>query len=340
MAGTSRNKKPEGIGWRARARHFYSSGGADLFKDPSSHLTAVFQALFVTFLWSTSWVLIKIGLADMPALTFAGLRYSLAFLILVPFLLRPANLDSVRKLSRCSWISLVGLGLLFYAATQGAIFLGLSYLPAMTVSLLLNFTSIVVALLGLAFLSEQPLGRQWLGVGLSVIGGFLYFHPVVLPASGLLGFIIVIFGVLANAASAILGRYVNRSGAIQPFTVTLVSMGSGSMILLTSGLLVQGLPQLSPLNWAIIAWLAVVNTAFAFTLWNQTLRTLSAMESSIINNTMMIQIAILVWIFLGERLSWQEGIGLTTAAVGTLLVQLRPNREARQVSSALVRGEK
>jgi drug/metabolite transporter (DMT)-like permease len=311
-----------------------------LLKNPSSDLTAVFQALLVTFLWSTSWVLIKIGLADIPALTFAGLRYSLAFLILVPFLLRPANLDSVRKLSRCDWISLVGLGLLFYAATQGAIFLGLTYLPAMTVSLLLNFTSIVVALLGLAILSERPVGHQWLGVGLSFIGGLLYFHPVVLPASGLLGFIIVIFGVLANAASAVLGRYVNRSGAIRPFTVTLVSMGCGSIILLTSGLLVQGLPRLSALNWAIIAWLAAVNTAFAFTLWNHTLRTLSAMESSIINNTMMIQIAILVWIFLGERLSWQEGIGLGIAAVGTLLVQLKPSSEARQVSAGFARGGK
>ena len=52
------------------------------------HLTAVFQALFVTFLWSTSWVLIKIGLTDIPALTFAGLRYGLAFLCLLPFFFR------------------------------------------------------------------------------------------------------------------------------------------------------------------------------------------------------------------------------------------------------------
>lgn len=219
-------------------------------------------------------------------------------------------------------------------------FLGLSYLPAMTVSLLLNFTSIVVAFLGLALLAEQPRGRQWLGVGLSITGGLLYFHPMRLPASGFLGFIIVIFGVLANALSAILGRYINRDSIIQPFTVTLVSMGSGSMVLLASGLLVQGLPQLSALHWAIIGWLAIINTAFAFTLWNHTLRTLPAMESSIINNTMMIQIAILAWIFLGERLSWQEGIGLTTAAIGALLVQLRPGREARQVSPGMVRGEK
>ena len=33
----------------------------------SLHTWAVLQALFVTFLWSTSWVFIKFGLADIPA---------------------------------------------------------------------------------------------------------------------------------------------------------------------------------------------------------------------------------------------------------------------------------
>jgi drug/metabolite transporter (DMT)-like permease len=34
----------------------------------SPHVRAVLQALFVTFLWSTSFVLVKIGLQDIPAL--------------------------------------------------------------------------------------------------------------------------------------------------------------------------------------------------------------------------------------------------------------------------------
>ena len=67
----------------------------------------------------------------------------------------------------------------------------------------------------------------------------------------------------------------------------------------------------------------MVNTALAFTLWNLTLRELSAVESSIINSTMLIQIAILAWIFLGERITWQEGAGLLLAGAGVLLVQLR-----------------
>jgi drug/metabolite transporter (DMT)-like permease len=72
-----------------------------------------------------------------------------------------------------------------------------------------------------------------------------------------------------------------------------------------------------------------VNTALAFTLWNHTLRTLSAMESSIINNTMLFQIALLAWLFLGQPLGWYQVIGIILAALGTLLVQMRKGERSR-----------
>ena len=71
-------------------------------------------------------------------------------------------------------------------------------------------------------------------------------------------------------------------------------------------------------------WLAVVNTAFAFTLWNHTLRTLTAIESNVMNNTMLIQIALLAWIFLGESLNGRQLLGIALAVVGIAIVQLAP----------------
>jgi drug/metabolite transporter (DMT)-like permease len=104
--------------------------------------------------------------------------------------------------------------------------------------------------------------------------------------------------------------------------VTVVSMGVGALVLMAVGLASQGLPRLSWKSWGIIVWLAVINTAFAFTLWNHTLRRLTAVESSLINNTMLIQIALLAWVFLGESLSPKGIAGIVVAAVGVLLVQL------------------
>jgi len=293
-----------------------------MLKNLSPHLQAVLQALFVTFLWSTSWVLIKIGLQDIPALPFAGLRYTLAFLSLLPFALRRDRLSSLRRLPPGVWFRLVLLGLLFYAVTQGAQFLSLFYLPAVTVNLLLGFTPIIVAALGLALLGEPPTLVQWGGTGLYVVGVLVYFQLDLAPAGQTVGLIVAAVAVLANALSSVLGRHVNRAQELEPTTVTLLSMGIGAIVLLVVGALIQGLPRLSPTNWAIIVWLAVVNSALAFTLWNHTLRTLSAMESSLINNTMLIQIPILAVVFLGERLTWREVGGLALAAAGILIVQL------------------
>jgi drug/metabolite transporter (DMT)-like permease len=73
-----------------------------------------------------------------------------------------------------------------------------------------------------------------------------------------------------------------------------------------------------------MTWLAVVNTALAFWLWNKSLQVLTAMESSIINNTMLVQISLLAWLFLDESLTWVGAAGLAVASIGTVLVNLKP----------------
>ena len=290
------------------------------------HAKAVGQALFVTFLWSTSWVLIKFGLDDIPALTFAGLRYTLAFLVMLPFTVRRRHLSTLGQLPKNTWLQLIALGLLFYAITQGAQFLGLTYLPAITVNLLLSVTIIVVVLLGIWILRELPTRSQWIGMIIYLIGVLIFFYPPVFQSDQVIGIIVVLAGVMANAISSIIGRNLNRAKSISPSVITVVSMGIGGVLLLIAGVVVQGLPTLSLSNWGIIAWLAVVNSAIAFTLWNHTLRTLSAMESSIINNTMMIQIPLLAWLFLGEDPSALEIMGMVLAGVGILIVQLHWQR--------------
>lgn len=281
------------------------------------------MALLVTFLWSTSFVIIKLGLGEIPPLTFAGLRYTIAFFCLLPFALRKARVDELKKIEKNDLYKLAALGLVFYTFTQGTQFLGLSLLPAVTVSLILNFTPVIVAVLGIFILSENPTISQWLGAILFIIGVLVYFFPADLSQSKIIGLIVMSIGVLANASSAILGRSINRGGKFHPLTVTIISMGVGSIILLVVGITTQGFPLLSLKNILYLLWLAGINTALAFTLWNLTLRSLSAMESSIINGTMLIQIAVLAWIFLEESITLKELIGMMIAAVGALLVQMK-----------------
>lgn len=297
---------------------------AYMLQSLSSQTKAVWLALVVTLLWSSSWVLVKFGLASIPALTFAGLRYTLAFVILLPFLILPRYREELRGLTRRDWTLLALLGVVFYTLTQGAGFIGLNYLPANTLSLMLTLSGISIALAGRLFLGERLSTLQWIGVFVSIAGALLYFGSVT-GLSGL-GLLAGVFALLANTGGSLLGRVVNRTATLSPLLITVVSMGIGALLLLAAGLASEPFPVLGGQELLLILWLAAANTALAFTLWNLTLRTLTAAQSSVINNTMLIQIAVLAWIFLGERLSGVQIAGLLIAAAGTALVQVGPRR--------------
>ena len=304
-----------------------------------SRRVALAQALLVTFLWSTSWVLIKIGVQDLvlPPLTFAGLRYVLAALLLLP-LAAPAllRLRSAGAVQPRVLASVAALGLILYAVTQGAQFAALVHLPAVAVALALSTTPVLVAIIGLR--GGEPPSRTQIGGALAVVvGAALYFGPLQLGPGAVIGLLIAAAGVAANASSALLGRALARDvlpavGGV--LGLTALSMAVGSVVLLGAGVVIEGIPPLTGQAWLIIGWLAVVNTAFAFTLWNHTLRTLTAVESSVMNNMMLIQIAVLAWIFLGEGLDVRQIAGLAIALAGILLVQLhRPERVGPPVAA-------
>lgn len=288
-----------------------------------SHFTAILQALLVTFLWSTSFIIIKWGLTEIPPLTYAGLRYFIAFLCFIPFLFRKKYTDEIKTLDRNDWKKLFSLGIVFYSFTQGAQFLGLSLLPSVTVSLMLNFTPLVVAVMGIKLLGEKPTNIQWIGGFIFITGILIYFLPLDLEGATAIGLVVMVFGVFANAGSAVLGRNINRGGKLSPLIITAVSMGIGSFFLIIAGFLIDGAPSLTSTSISYLVWLAVINTAFAFTLWNRTLQTLSAMESSIINGTMLIQIAILAWLFNSEAIEFKEIGGMLIAVVGAFLVNTK-----------------
>ncbi len=69
---------------------------------PAIHRRSVLQALFVTRLWSASWLVIKWGQVDVPQLTFAALRYTLPALFLVAWLLLKRSPGRIRWSDRCA----------------------------------------------------------------------------------------------------------------------------------------------------------------------------------------------------------------------------------------------
>jgi len=99
------------------------------------------------------------------------------------------------------------------------------------------------------------------------------------------------------------------------------------------GLLGEPSPRLTLTVVGALLWLALANTAVAFSLWNHALRTLTAFEANVIGNTTLFQVGILGWIFLGEPLASRQILAMVIAFGGMLLAQL-PALRARRLPVA------
>jgi drug/metabolite transporter (DMT)-like permease len=285
---------------------------------------ALGAALAVTVLWSSSWVLIRAGLRQdrLPPLTFAGLRYVTAAAALwVAVALNRAARGQLAGLTRRSAGHLAVLGVVFYALTQGAQFAAIDAQPVATTSLFLTLTPLLVGLTSGRLLSERPGRAQAVGAMLVPAGAAAYFSGTLgtTPA----GLAACAVALAANAGASLLGRGINRDTATAPLITTTVSMTIGAVTLLAAGAVTEGWPTLSGQAVAIIAWLAIINTAVAFTLWNFSLRHLTAGESSVVNNAMLPQIGLLGWVFLGEAPGPWQWAGMLLVAAGVVIGQHR-----------------
>ena len=65
----------------------------------SERLHALSEALLVTFLWSTSYILIKIGLRELNPIAFTAYRYVLASVVLIIFMLTRYKIAKILELN-------------------------------------------------------------------------------------------------------------------------------------------------------------------------------------------------------------------------------------------------
>jgi drug/metabolite transporter (DMT)-like permease len=296
-------------------------------------LLAYIEAIFVTFLWSSSFVLVKFGLLEVPPLLLAALRYGIAFAILgvISLTFREGKWTNRKKVTEANGKTLLIIaGICGYTLAQGLQVVGLFYLRAVTTSFLLNFTPIFVLLLGILFLGEKVSRIQLVGLTVAIAGGSAFFSEKLSGTSQLFGITIVIISGVAWAVYMVVVRRIQRAGTFSSLKLTTVTMGIGTVGLVMLAAMIDGLRSVSLNAMLIILWLSVANTALAFLLWNHALRSIHAYELSVIQNSMLIQIAALAWIFLGELLTYVMILGVALVIMGVVLVQIPAINRTKQ----------
>jgi len=279
---------------------------------------ALLEALLVTVIWSSSFVVVKFGLETLGPLTIAGLRYSLGAIALAPFLLLKRG---VRKpIPKNIWPILVLIGISSYTIGNGALFWGLKYIPATTGSFLMGLIPLLVMVGGAIFLKEIPTRWQGLGVVISLVGSVVFFSGG-LKTGEPLGIIIVTLGLAGFMTFSLLGRKIARERSLDTLVLTTLPLIIGGLITICLALIVEGIPQFTTRSLWVVIWLALVNTSLGYLLYNHALRELTALEMNMVMNLTPLFTAFISWILLGERLDLLQGIGLIVMIAGVILVQ-------------------
>lgn len=292
-------------------------------------------AVVVTLLWSSSFVFIKWGLEEVPPLYFATLRYLLAFMVLaIADILFRRRRPAAGAYNKTPGRTLLLAGICGYTIAQGFEYVGLFFLPAVSTAFILAFNPILVLIIGLAFAGEGAGRRELLGLLVALGGAFMFFYGRVALQGEWLGILITAVSGVGWAAYVILVRSIHRAQSMDSLRLTTVTMGIGvvGMVLLT-----VATGEYSTLNFqnlVYVVWLATANTALAFFLWNWTLTEIPAYHLTVLQNVMLVEIAIFSFFFLGEALTPLMLVGMTLVLLGVILVQLRGSRLIARTNSS------
>jgi drug/metabolite transporter (DMT)-like permease len=309
----------------------YNMGAAMLKKIVWSVLAVV---------WGTTWLAITIGLRDLPPLTFAGLRFSLAGLILWGFLaIRGVRLPE----SRAEWSLVFRTGTLIFVVSYALQFWAMQFVTSGMTSVIFSTVPAFTLVIGHFVVRDERLTAAGIaGVFLGIMGVGLIFSDQIVFDNRM-----TFFGCIASLAAAFgMARAqvdIRAFGQkLDPATVAAIQMTFGGIALLSAGAIVEGNPF--ALDWTTgavvsLVYLAAVGSAFGFLAFYWLLQRIPVAKASammLIHPVVAISLGV---VFLNETLS---GFMVAGAAVivGGLALILRPSSPVRKyVGETAITGQ-
>ena len=280
--------------------------------------------LILCGIWGSTWLFIKLGLADLPPITFAGIRFVISCLILFPLVwLRRLPLPK----SRADWILLVGTGVLSFSLNYGLVFWAEQYITSGLAALLqamLPAFGLILAHIHVP--AERMTWVKIAGVVLGVCGVGVVFSNQ-LAISGRLA----LAGCVAMVLSAFFAAYSNvlvktRGNNLNPAVLAAFQMFFGLIPLLLYGITLEGNPFDFRWTWiAVICllYLAVVGSVVAFLLYYWLIQHMDVTKTMLISLVTPVVAVILGMLVLDEQLSWRTLVGgaMIIAGIGFIVVR-------------------
>ncbi|MGK9254291.1 DMT family transporter [Paenibacillus humicus] len=215
--------------------------------------------LLATFLMGSSFSVGKIGLAHASPLLLAGLRFTLAGLLMAPFLWRkplPGRLSD--------WAKLAAIGLFQTTGVMGCIFLSMRTIPSGETSILTFVNPLHVIVLGSSFLGMRYRLAQWLGVLIGAAGVFISLGGFRMHAAE--GTWLGLGAALFWAAATLMAK--SWGAQFNSWILTAGQMLFGGVMLLALSFLDEPVSlDLNPSSLGALLYLAVMGSIVQFASW-------------------------------------------------------------------------
>ncbi|HEY4908012.1 MAG TPA: DMT family transporter [Methylomirabilota bacterium] len=269
------------------------------------------------FLWSSAYIVVRMGLPDMSPIASLALRFVIATTVL--FALAQAMGQPLGVLGS-RWPHFAVAGALMNGIYLATAYVALQYLPAGTMGLLAALNPMLTALLGLIILGERMRLAQWLGLGLGVGGVILVVGLAPVPGPSVMAALLAVGGIICFAIGTIYFR--RHCGASALLAGNAVQMGSAAVL---CALLAAAFEPLHVTwTWRLIActlYLALAVSVGAMGLFGYMLRSRTAGVVS--SNFYVIPglTAVLAWLVLGETLTPTAVAGFFISSIGVWLAQ-------------------
>jgi len=274
----------------------------------------IFWAIIACLLWSTAYAGIKLGLQYDTPLHFAGIRFTISGLMILPFTIKPSAYIKMIRDNRKVVLSVMVLQTLI---NYTLFYIGMDLVPGALGAVIVGSQPLVTAVVAAMMHKEEKLTRNKI---ITIIFGI---SGVILISAGrqalrlgtaveFLGVILILGANIGTATSNVIVSF--RSRGMNPLVLSSFSLGVGGLILYLVSLPIEGPVQVyrPAVYWLDLVWLSFMS-AFAFSLWFKLLQRPGVKVSELNLWKFIIPVvgAILSWLLVpGESPEWLTVSGM------------------------------
>ncbi|MGD0755193.1 MAG: DMT family transporter [Bacteroidales bacterium] len=290
----------------------------------------IFWAIIACLLWSTAYAGIKIGLQYDTPFHFAGARFIISGLMILPFTEKPVLFI---RMVRENWKVVAWVTTLQFLVNYSLFYQGLTLVPGALGAVIVGSQPLITAVVASIMHDEDKLSRKKI---ITIIFGI---SGVILISAGrqafkfgaaieLLGVLMILVGNIATATGNVIVSL--KSKGINPFVLSSSSMFIGGVILYLISIPVESRTQghFPPEYWLSLLWLSFM-AASAFSIWFKLLQRPEVRVSELNLWKFIIPVvgAILSWLLIPDEYpEWLTILGMIIITV-SLIMFYRSTRE-------------